>query len=420
MVEIRKKEIISSVVEANLCTGCGTCSALCPKGAIKIALNEKKGIYIPELDDEKCNNCGTCFKVCSGNKVDFRKLNSELFGKEPEDILIGNYLNCYVGHASDYDIRYNSASGGLITSLLIFALEEGIIDGAVVVRMKKDRPLEPEPFIAKTKEEIIEASGSKYCPVSTNIALKEIIESSEWKKFAVVGLPCHIHGLRKAELINKELKKKVVLSIGIFCSHVDSFQATKCLLRQMKLKEQDVTELKYRSEGWPGKMEIKLIDGKNHKCNYHQYMQISHAHNFFTPERCFFCCDLTAELADISCGDAWLPEYKSDNIGKSMIIVRTKLGQDLVNKSLAKEFIELNSIDRKKVIEAQGITFKKILTQKRVEINEGAMLIRPNTRDRLTAINQLIAHTLGKVPNRFILTSYISFTTLIGKALARK
>jgi coenzyme F420 hydrogenase subunit beta len=46
-----------------------------------------------------------------------------------------------------------------------FALEEGIIDGALVTRMKKDRPLEPEPFIARTREEIIEASKSKYCGV---------------------------------------------------------------------------------------------------------------------------------------------------------------------------------------------------------------------------------------------------------------
>lgn len=420
MKEIEKKGSISSIEEANLCTGCGTCFALCPNEAIEIVLSQKKSIYVPELNGEKCNNCGICFKVCPGHKVDFRGLNLELFGKEPEDILIGNYLNCYIGHANDYDIRYNSASGGLITAMLILALEEGLIDGALVTRMKKDKPLEPEPFIARTKKEIIEATGSKYCPVPANIKLKDIIKAKDKERFAVVGLPCHIHGLMKAKLINRELRNKIVLSIGIFCSHVDSFQATKSLLNQMKLEEQNVTELKYRSEGWPGKMQIKLSSGESCKYGYHQYTQITHAHNFFTPERCFSCCDLTAELADISCGDAWLPEYKSDNIGKSMMIVRTKQGQDLVKRCLAKEFIELNSIDRKKVVEAQGITFKKTLTQKRAEINEGAILIRPNTRDKLTAVNQLIAHNLGKVPNRFVLKSYICFTTLVGKSLTRK
>ena len=149
-------------------------------------------------------------KVCPGHEVDFKGLNLEIFGKEPEDILIGNYLNCYVGHATDYDIRYNSASGGLVTALLIFALEEGLIDGALVTRMKKDKPLEPEPFIARTREEIIEARGSKYCPVPANVALREILEANEGERFAVVGLPCHIHGMRRAQRVDARLKERVV------------------------------------------------------------------------------------------------------------------------------------------------------------------------------------------------------------------
>ncbi len=201
---------ISSVVEDNLCTGCGTCIALCPNDAIEMVIDEKKGVYVPKLDGRKCNNCGICMKVCPGHEVDFKGLNLEIFGKEPEDILIGNYLNCYVGHATDYDIRYNSASGGLVTALLIFALEEGLIDGALVTRMKKDKPLEPEPFIARTREEIIEARGSKYCPVPANVALREILEANEGERFAVVGLPCHIHGMRRAQRVDARLKERVV------------------------------------------------------------------------------------------------------------------------------------------------------------------------------------------------------------------
>jgi len=182
---MNENKTISSVAKDGLCTGCGTCVALCPNDAIEMVINEKKGVYVPELDEGKCNNCGICFKVCPGHEVDFKGLNLEIFGKEPEDILIGNYLNCYVGHATDYDIRYNSASGGLVTALLIFALEEGLIDGALVTRMKKDKPLEPEPFIARTREEIIEARGSKYCPVPANVALREILEAEEGERFVV-------------------------------------------------------------------------------------------------------------------------------------------------------------------------------------------------------------------------------------------
>ena len=37
---------------------------------------------------------------------------------------LGRYLGCYVGHACDGSMRYNSASGGMVRALLIFALEQ--------------------------------------------------------------------------------------------------------------------------------------------------------------------------------------------------------------------------------------------------------------------------------------------------------
>ena len=142
MSQMKKGKTIEGVVKNNLCTGCATCVSLCPNSAIRLIKEDSKGIYLPRINVEDCNQCGICFDVCPGHSVNFKELNLAIFGQEPKNTLLGNYLNCYIGHATDYDIRYNSASGGLVTQLLIFALEEGIIDGALVTRMKKDKPLE--------------------------------------------------------------------------------------------------------------------------------------------------------------------------------------------------------------------------------------------------------------------------------------
>ena len=389
-------ETITQVVKNGLCTGCGTCVALCPNEAIKLTINEKKGIYIPELNEEKCNNCGICYEVCPGHKVDFKQLNLEIFGKEPDDVLIGNYLNCYIGHSTDYDIRYNCASGGLVTQLLIFALEEEIIDGALVTRMKRDKPLEPEPFIARTKEDIIEASKSKYCPVPANVALKEILESEDGERFAVVGLPCHINGIRKAERINKSLKEKISLHIGIFCGHTPNFLATKFSLWQMNIKEEDIRKVNYRGEGWPGKMCMGLKNGNKKFIKYGECWDKGFGLYFF-PERCTLCCDGVCELADISFGDAWLPEIRKDeNIGKSIIISKTKIGDEILQKCHTKKKIELNKIATEKVIESQKamLNFKKRSFQARVSIfnllgkkvpNYTSKLLKPSVRDHLNA-----------------------------------
>ena len=345
-------ETISQVVEDGLCTGCGTCVALCPEEAIEMVINRKKGIYVPELNEGKCNNCGICYKVCPGHEVDFKTLNLEIFGKEPEDILIGNHLNCYVGHSTDYDIRYNSASGGFVTQLLIFALEEGLIDGALVTRMKKDNPLEPEPFIARTKEEIIEASKSKYCPVPANIALKEILNSEKGDKFAIVGLPCHIHGIRKAEQINKKLKEKIILHLGILCSINRNFLSQDYLFKKFNVDKEDVVKFDYRGEGWIGGMTIMLKNGdKIHSPLPIYYTQI--LRSYFVPVRCTLCSDQSCELADISFGDIWISEFMVDKVGTSSIIVRNEMSENILQNMISNKKIELNNLNKDKLILSQ-------------------------------------------------------------------
>jgi coenzyme F420 hydrogenase subunit beta len=356
---MRKGKTIEEVVKNNLCTGCATCVSLCPRSAIKLIKDGSKGIYLPQLNEEKCNQCGTCFDVCPGHSVNFKDLNLAIFGQEPKDILLGNYLNCYVGHAADYDIRYNSASGGLVTALLIFALEEGIIDGALVTRMKKDNPLEPEPFIARTREEIIEAAKSKYCPVPANIALKEILNSKEGVGFAVVGLPCHIHGIRKAEQINKKLKQKIVLHVGILCAKTLNLMGTEFLLQKVGIAKNDIKKINYRGEGWPGGMVIELKNNTKRFFSLSEYYDSEFGS--FIPTRCSLCSDHACELSDISFGDAWLPEIvERDKIGTSLIITRNEESNSVLQQMISQSKIELNEITRNKVAISQGgMSWKK-------------------------------------------------------------
>lgn len=352
-----KGKTIGEVVKGGLCTGCGTCMGICPVDAIEMVIEHRKGIYIPQLDEEKCNRCGLCFEVCPGHAVDFTQLNLEVFGKEPNDILIGNYLNCYIGHSTDYDIRYNSASGGLVTQLLIFALEEGVIDGALVTRMNRDTPLDPEPFIARTRDEIIEAAKSKYCPVPANIALKEILKAKEGERFAVVGLPCHIHGIRKAETASKRLKEKIFLHLGLFCNHVPNFWGTNLLLQKLKINNEEIVKFDYRGEGWPGYMKISKKDGEILLLpDYWSFV----GSYFFFPSRCLMCDDATNEVADISFGDVWLPELSNDKTGKSLVLSRNRIGEEVLHKIKSRNEVKLTKVSANNVIHSQrGVLYLK-------------------------------------------------------------
>lgn len=360
---------IYEVVDSGLCTGCGTCASMCPSSAIEMLRDKSKGTYLPVLDKGKCDECGICFEVCPGHEVDFKALNLEVFGREPEDVLMGNYLNCYVGHALDHDIRYNSASGGLVTALLVFALERGLVDGALVTKMSEDNPLETQPFIARTREEIIAASKSKYCPVSANTALREVLE--EDGKFAVVGLPCHIQGIRKAETVNKRLKGKIALHLGLFCSTNRNFRATEYILWRARIQPQEIARFDYRGEGRPGQLTARLRNGQKYSFPYLEH-HVRLLRSFFIPARCTLCSDHSCELADISFGDIGLPEFRDDSIGISLVISRSEVGGLILKQAASAGIIELHDISRDRVVESKIGSFYR----KKKHLNASCRLLR--------------------------------------------
>lgn len=351
---------IQSVVTRGLCCGCGTCAGVCPTQAIDMQVS--KGIYQPRINGEKCNRCGLCIRSCPGHSVDFESLCSAALGQPLENLLIGNHLTCYVGHSTNETIRHDSASGGIATQLLVCAMEKGLIDGALVARARKDNPLLIEGVIARTTEEVIAASKSKYCPVAVNTGLREILK--EEGRFAVVGLPCHIHGIRKAEQVFKILNKRIVLHIGLLCSHMVSYEGVDLILSKMHVPKGSVTELNYRGEGWPGSMSIKLANGSARRLPYtgswNAYWPVFSSF-FFTPMRCTMCPDQAAELADVSLGDAWLPEFRKEKSGESIIVMRTKAASDFFATPDRENAIHLGEVKPSKVAQSQmvNLIFKK-------------------------------------------------------------
>lgn len=343
---------VEDVVANSLCTGCGTCVGMCPMDLIKMWKDPKEGTYIPILKESKyCNECRLCIAVCPGHSLDLDKLNLLVFGRISDYVLLGNHTGCYVGHSTDERLRWNSSSGGLATALLIFALEEGIIDHAVVTRMNKKQPLEPEVFMARTTEEVISSSKSKYCPVPANVRIKETLNLEG--KFAIVGLPCHIHGMRKAEAINKKLQDRMVLHIGLFCSHTVNFFATTFLLQRLNISQDAVAKIDYRGKGWPGGMTVQLKNGRKIFVPYLLYWNRFFSSFIFTPKRCMLCGDATNEFADISIGDAWIPHIVNKGAGESLIITRTDSGERILREALSANKIEITKATKNDVARAQ-------------------------------------------------------------------
>lgn len=396
-----RRPTIEQVVQRKLCAGCGVCAGVCPHNALSMTIDKGRGSYVPALQTDRCTRCGLCYDVCPGHGVDFEAFNDALFGATNEHIAVGRYLASYIGHATDKDLRYDSSSGGLVTALLVFALEEGLIDGALVTRMQRDRPLRPESFIARTPEEVLSAMGSKYCPVAAGTALKEILESEG--RYAVVGLPCHIQGIRKAEQRIAALRERIRYRISIACSLDYSFRGTERVLASLGVTPEQVETIQYRGRGWPGSMLIRSKGGKEIRIPLADfYRQLGP----YSLRRCTLCSDMLGELSDLSCGDAWVPDVvRTDRVGSSFVISRTPEAEELLEYAASKEAVQLSDLDLPALVASQGhALFKKRKLQARMRLFRLFARSVPTYRQKLMAATRSdYLNTIKLYVARFVL-----------------
>ena len=105
----------------------------------------------------------------------------------------------------------------MVTALLCHLLKTRQIDGAWVTRSAiRDGKLGYDTFIATTEEELRSASSSIYMNMPL---LKHVNVVKEFDgKVAVVMTPCMLKGLTKMMDRDQDLKSKIVLKLGLYCS----------------------------------------------------------------------------------------------------------------------------------------------------------------------------------------------------------
>lgn len=354
-----KKPNINYTLQNDICTGCGICEAVCPFGAIKIVV--KSGRFVPQIDIRNCNNskgCHRCYDVCPGIGIDLISKAKVVFPAASaidtpvlEDKYIGRYYRCFTGYSNDHDIRYHSASGGMITQFLIWLLENNKIDGVVVTKFDKESPLKVKSFIASTRDEILSAKSSKYAPVSLHEAISDLKKASKGR-YVVVGLPCHIESMRKLMEIDKDIREKIVGLFGIYCSGSRTFGMTEYLMQSRKICINDINYLAYRDNGCLGGMVVKgdKIDF------YEDYQRYCHPlRTMFHPRRCLLCADHFAELADVSFGDIHVDHFKEDKIGINSIVVRNPVWQNFLLEAVKDGTLSLCALEPSILLKSQGM-----------------------------------------------------------------
>ena len=357
----RAKRTIEETVDNNLCTRCGVCYSVCPQHCI----NFDEQSY-PCIDKDSCTECGLCHSVCPGVEFDFRQYYENMYGlKNPVEAPQGYFKKAFIANSNVKIIRDRASSGGIVTQILVYLLREKIVDAVVLVSDNEHDPTSPIPKIARTENEIIAGAGSKYSVVPVSKILNELKKTGE--KFAFVGLPCQIHGLRKLESFDKKLSNNLQLVIGLACNTTLEVDAIKDLLWRKGIDESKVKQIIHRDGMFPGKPTVILKDGHSIPLlDYGMTDAFGRLRLMYAPPRCLLCSDYSAEFADISVADIMLRKKDGRYLfpeGRTVTLCRTNAGIKIMEALESAQVIDVAELSNDMVDKnfRKMIMIKKIL-----------------------------------------------------------
>ncbi|MHA1381474.1 MAG: Coenzyme F420 hydrogenase/dehydrogenase, beta subunit C-terminal domain [Candidatus Helarchaeota archaeon] len=339
----------------SLCTSCGACIAVCPEDAIKMGISKDLNLVPIENSSHKCTKCDLCRMVCPC-------LNPPIISNKESNIdyVIGPWINAYKGYAQDIELRRNGSSGGVATAILIELIKSGLIDGAVVTVPNKDNPFLCNTILATNINDILKSQQSRYTQVDFSSGLKEINDVHKGH-FAIVGLPCHLAAITKWTDMNRTLKDKVYLKIGLFCGRGVSCAFPKFIAEFYDIDIKNLIKINYRDGNWKDFIFSYIGKSKNEYLKFNDsIINKLWSNYFFSPLSCYTCDDGFAEFADVSVGDAWNITKDKMELGTSIVISRSSKGQRILDILKENNSLSLYPINKGDVIKSQkDIVFNK-------------------------------------------------------------
>ena len=337
--------MIKDIVDSNACCNCGLCVSACPEKAIEL-----DNSFLPRILDN-CTLCGICREVCPRVDMPFsfiadslKKDNKINFGEE----LLGNYNQIFLARMSDSALREKTYCGGSTTAFLIYLLEKGLIDKALLTGKEHNLDFcgHPKPMEASTKEEILACAYTK--PTANPILSKLPVKG---KKVAIVGTPCHVQGIRKAQYLAKfgkaskekcrELVGNIEFVIGLNCFFAFKKDGVDYLLSKVGLKEEDLKKF----YNWKGKSVAILNNGQ-------KIEDFGEGSDFDSLNLgCLLCYpSYSAKLSDITFGKCMIEEW-----GQNDVISRSEKADRVLKEMIDNKILEVQPLKDEKSEILEGL-----------------------------------------------------------------
>ena len=350
---------IDDVVKSGLCIGCGICAYSDAVG--KTQYSDKRAQNVPVITKNNKND-DLAFALCPGKGYNIIDDSERLYSPAKYDMELGYSYNQYAAFSNDMEVLANASSGGVMTQIALFLLDRQIVDRVLTTHFTYT----PEPrtvcILATCKDDILRSQGSKYCPVDLSTAVREIKRSNY--RVAIIGTPCQIAGIRNIQKQDPSFRDKVTITIANFCGGIKSYDNISLLAKRKGINPASIDFFRFRGNGQPGSMLIKDNLGRAVEVPYPSYVGLNGLSKHL---RCHLCVDATGELADIACGDAWLPRFLNSPHPWSIIITRNKSADGVIAAMIQDGILTVDPVTSEeiKVSQRENLASKKVRQKSR-------------------------------------------------------
>ena len=341
---------VENTVKNNMCINCGLCKTVCKFGAIQM-LRNKNGEINPVIDYEKCKNCGQCLKFCPMDKPKLEEIAQDLSKMDAPHTHGLENAKYYVAWDSDNAQRLKCCSGGAVTKIASYLLEQGKIDGMVHTQRlwgnKGD--LHYGARISTTVEEINEHVSSTYQAIDFSEVLTKL---EKGKTYFMTGTPCVIRGIKNLLQSNNDFKEIKIVTCALICSHNVNSKFVDFLHETNNLSdsEQWQVDMRAKDNTMPDANSFKnyiytkketLMNKNRFESGWTSFWRFY----YFAMNSCLYCPDFWGAEADISVKDAWGKWANEDAKGQSILVIRNEeLLQDFLNSGLEYEELDYETM----------------------------------------------------------------------------
>lgn len=356
--------VISSVVENDLCVGCGVCVQACANGALDMAW-DRNGFLVPESKKDTCDDCGACIDVCPFNPEPQAACGDEdalaktfLGDAQNHHPKVGRYDAIYAGYSKSW--RETSSSGGMGTFIFEMLFKANLIDYIITVGPVESSDNHYHYRIVRSVEELLTTSKTRYYPVTLADLLKQVRQLEG--RVAISGVGCFIKAIRLAQSQDPVLRNRIAFLVGIICGGLKSKFFTDYLAGRAGVDPDHYIHPEYRVKA-PASTALdysfSCYDVSHKALKQVRMRDVGDmwGTGLFKANACDFCDDVTTELADISLGDAWLHPYIKDGKGTSIVVIRSPAAQQLLNEGSMSGELVLERLTPERLIASQQGSF---------------------------------------------------------------